>query len=925
MNNNFAKSVIGSVVLAAVLSGCSSETPEKLVGSAKGYLEKNDRKAALIQLKTAIQKNGNLSEARFLLAKTLSEMGDQEGALIELSKASQLGYPDEEVQPLEARVLILQGEMAKIVEKFANPVLKGAESQSDLLTSLAVAHSSLGHLTDARKTIDLALKLSPRDVRARLTEARLRAAEGRVDEAFAQVIELSREQPKRSDVALLLGEFQEAKGDVRAAIASYRKAVDLDSVNYVAQSRALAALIGQQDYKEAQIVWESMNAKIPNNLNTAYFGVLLAFERGELKLAEERLQPLLKYGAANGRVLYLAGAVYFQKGAMTQAETYLGKAMSTSLGEAAPGVRTLLARVLIRIGNPAKAWVLIQPLLERSPVDAEALAVGAEASLKLGEFARAETLFKQVVQVNPNDSRARTFLAVERLKKGDVESGIQELRAISEREKAVTADLALISSLISKKDYVRALEAVSNLEKKDPKSPDAANLRGQIELQRGDVARAREAFEAAMKLDSQSFVAAHSLADLDVRNQRVDLALARFERMSAENPKNISTRMAVVGLREQMGAKASDLIAVLSEVVKDLPAEVAPRVQLSRFYLRSGDTTKALALAQDTITQLPNRPEGLELLADAYASRGDFIQAENQLSKLILMQPKSVKPLLSLAKMHVANNKFDAAISVLRKAMLLQPDNRDVQSALVSVLAGSGKADDAYKLCQQIQKSYPKLPLGWALAGDVAAFKKDWGAAVDWYRKALQVDGRHTDVAIKLHKSLLMAKDVSAADSFAQQRSQALPNDAIFTFYLGDVALSRKDFAQAERWYGAVLKMQPENVGALNNMAWLYNKSKRPQAKELAERAQRLQPRSAGVLDTLSEIHSDQGDFAKAVELQRKAVDLDGSVANYRLNLVKRLLAAGQKDQAKSEYEKLGRERPEYARSDEYRQLAKSL
>jgi tetratricopeptide (TPR) repeat protein len=108
-------------------------------------------------------------------------------------------------------------------------------------------------------------------------------------------------------------------------------------------------------------------------------------------------------------------------------------------------------------------------------------------------------------------------------------------------------------------------------------------------------------------------------------------------------------------------------------------------------------------------------------------------------------------------------------------------------------------------------------------------------------------------------------------------------------------------------------------------MAWLYNKSKRPQAKELAERAQRLQPRSAGVLDTLSEIHSDLGDFAKAVELQRKAVDLDGSVANYRLNLVKRLLAAGQKDQAKSEYEKLGRERPEYARSDEYRQLAKSL
>jgi len=925
VKNNFAKSVIGSVVLAALMAGCSSETPEKLVGSAKSYLEKNDRKAALIQLKTAIQKNGNLSEARFLLAKTLSEMGDQDGALIELSKAGQLGYPDEEVQPLEARVLILQGDMERVLSRFAAVTLKPPVAQADLQTSLAVAYSAQGRLPEARKAVDQALVAVPKYVRARLVESRLKAAEGHFDTAFSQVEALAKEEPQRSDVSLLLGEFLEFKGEAAAAVSAYRKAVDLDAMNYVAKSRAIAALIQQQDYKSAQTVWDSMQSKIPNNLNTAYFGVLLAFERGDMKLAEDRLQPLLKRAADSGKVLYLAGAISFQKGAMTQAETYLGKAMSTDLGESSPGVRALLARVLIRIGNPTKAWTLVKPFLERPPLDPEIVAVGAEASLKLGEFARAESLFKQVMQLNPKDARARTYLAVDKLKKGEVELGIQELRAISEKEKAVTADLALISSLMGKKDYARALEAVAVLEKKEPQRPDAANLRGQIEVQKGSADKARVAFEAALKIDSQSFPAARGLADLDLKERKIEAAIARFDRMATENPKNLQARMAAIGLRAQRGAAPAELAGLLEETVKALPREISPREHLSGIYLEQNNVKKALTLAQDTATQFPGRPEALRILGTVQMAGRDFNQAEASYGKWAALQPNSVAPLMALGRLYVGKGEPAQALAVLKKALQIQPQFQEAQAAMASVLVGSGRGDEAEKLCLQIQREQPKNYFGYALAGDVAAFQKSWPAAVRWYKQDLNVDFRRSEVAMKLHKALLSGKELDAADKFAQERSKAYGTDALFLFYLGGVELARSRPEQAERWYAQVLTLQPENVAALNNLATLALKRKDGKAREYADKALALQPNSPGVMDTVADVYAAAGEYSKAVELQQKVVALMPGSSEFRLNLARHLLAAGQKDQAQTQLKKLVADDPAFASRAEFKAVQSKL
>ena len=61
---------------ALVLGACTGgDTDAELVASARGYIEKQDHAAAVIQLKSALQKNVNNAEARQLLGSSLLETG----------------------------------------------------------------------------------------------------------------------------------------------------------------------------------------------------------------------------------------------------------------------------------------------------------------------------------------------------------------------------------------------------------------------------------------------------------------------------------------------------------------------------------------------------------------------------------------------------------------------------------------------------------------------------------------------------------------------------------------------------------------------------------------------------------------------------------------------------------------------------------
>ena len=94
------RTALSALVATLLITGCGGETPESMVASAKDYLAKNDDKAAVIQLKNALQTNPDLAEARFLLGKAMLESELR----IFLEKAVSLGFSLEDIRQMIERI-----------------------------------------------------------------------------------------------------------------------------------------------------------------------------------------------------------------------------------------------------------------------------------------------------------------------------------------------------------------------------------------------------------------------------------------------------------------------------------------------------------------------------------------------------------------------------------------------------------------------------------------------------------------------------------------------------------------------------------------------------------------------------------------------------------------------------------------------------
>ena len=150
---------------------------------------------------------------------------------------------------------------------------------------------------------------------------------------------------------------------------------------------------------------------------------------------------------------------------------------------------------------------------------------------------------------------------------------------------------------------------------------------------------------------------------------------------------------------------------------------------------------------------------------------------------------------------------------------------------------------------------------------------------------------------------MLTQGDAQRAKEFANGWIAANPRDTAFRLYLAAQAMDTKDYPAAAAHYRAVLALSPDNVAALNNLAWVGGQLNDPNALGYAERAHSLAPRSVAVLDTLGWLHIRRGNSSKGIELLREALRLAPDADGVRINLAKALLQAGDKQAARQELE----------------------
>lgn len=913
---------ISTALLTAFLGGCGGDSTESLIASGKDFLAKNDSKAAVIQLKNALQKDPNLGEARFLLGKALFESGDVAGAAVELRKAFESKYSPDQTVPLLAQSLIASGQAKKVTDEFAKTELSPGEPTANLKTILSIAYASQGNREASLAALAAALAAKPDYAPAQLADARAKAGNRNFDQAQAIVDEVLSKNPKNHEALLLNGSLLAVKDNADGALAEYRKAVQAKPDFLLAHAAIISSLFRQGKLDEANTQIDVLKKIAPKNPQTIYFDAQASYQRKDYKAARELTQQLLKIAPNNPNSLQLAGAVEFQLRSFIQAESYLSKALQQA--PELPLARKLLISSYLRAGQPAKALSILQPVLDKIEKDPILLSLAGETYLQNGDAAKAADYFAKASKLDPNDAAKKTSLALAHMAQGNMAGSFDELEQIAVSDKGTTADLALIAAYLRTNQADKALKAIASLEKKQPDNPATHNLRARTLLTKKDVAGARQSFEKALAINPAFLPAAASLAALDLAEKKPEEARKRFEAVLVADPKNAPAMLALAELRANNGGTPEEVAGLINKAVAANPTEVQPRLALIQYYLNTKDNKKALTAANDALAAIPDKPEILDALGRTQQISGDLNQALTTYGKLATLQPASPLAQMRLAEIHIASKNKDEAGKSLKKALEIKPDLIEAQRGLILLAMDAKKPKEALDVARQIQKQRPKEAVGYVVEGDIYASDKAWPETIAAYRNGLK-QAPTPELAIKLHSALLASGNAAEAEKMALAWNKEHPKNIALRMHLGDVATARKDYALASQQYRSALEIQPNNPLVLNNLAWVSGQLKSPKAIEYAEKANQLAPNQAPFIDTLAMLLAEKGDTTKAIELLRKALTIAPQATAIQLNLAKVLISAGKKDDARKELDALAKLGDKFPAQAEVTALQKSL
>ena len=249
--------------------------------------------------------------------------------------------------------------------------------------------------------------------------------------------------------------------------------------------------------------------------------------------------------------------------------------------------------------------------------------------------------------------------------------------------------------------------------------------------------------------------------------------------------------------------------------------------------------------------------------------------------------------------------QLDDGIVHYRAALRMQPDSWDAEYNLGTALLAQGKVDEAIFHCERAVAMEPNDPDGQVSLGNALLEKKRIDEAIIHYQKAMAIWPDHFLARYGLGQAFLEKGELDTAIAHCRAALLIRPDDTDCHTVLAAALDEKGETAEAIRHYEKALQIFPQSISALTNLAWLLATSpieslrNGGRAVEIARQADQL---SGGtntvVLRTLAAAYAETGQFGKAIESARTAVqlarmhdddslamELEQQIALYRLHM----------------------------------------
>jgi len=695
--------------------------------------------------------------------------------------------------------------------------------------------------------------------------------------------------PKYAEAHYRLGLAAMELKEYSSAARSLQRATELDPSNEDAAVRLaeiyVAAYIGnpganKRPFEDAKLLVGRILSKNPRSYDGLRLAADVAIASGDRETAIQRLRDanVLKPWQPETTLALVRNLVAANQ---VQEAEKIGKELISRNKTLAPAY-DVLYYVDVRLGQYDKAEEMMKAKVANIPSDG-----GSRLELAAFYYARGRRR-EMLAMLDGLRSDQKTFPQGEGLvgdfyfRIGELDTAIQTYREGEKNQPklSVIFDKRIAETLLMQGHYDQALQLAAKLHKENPKDVEAAAIHASL-LARGKPEQVQSAIaelETLVEKQPGNPMLRLNLGRayfLKADRDSLDKARQHLEISVGLNRDSVPAKLALADVQLARGQNR-EAMQIAEDALRLSPANIQGQLIRSTALAKMGETAKARDGLKQILHYFPDVSEARFRLASIDFAEKRYADAEAGF--LALLRAGDVRGVAGVARCKDAQGQPAAAVQLLQRELAKFPGRADLRLGLVDVEYRSGRFEEARAELEQLAgKSPDSFELQLRL-GDVQNRLGDKSGAIQSFGNA--------------HK--LKPRDLTAAISLAIMLDSTGKID------------------QARGAYEDVLRIDPENTQALNNLAYI----KADEGVDLdmalgyAQRALRHAPNDLGISDTLGLIYIRKKLTGQALQVLRDLVNRDPSNPSFHMHLGMALYDAGEKQQAKKELETALRHKP---------------
>ena len=896
---NFSRILLLS---ACAIAGCSrSVDPVAGVAQARVLLHDGKGGEARILLKNIAEKNPTQVAARVLLARIALDNGDAKAANDELSRIDATRFIDAESQLLRLRVEVASGKAQDVLKALDSGQFKTLKN-SDAAIVRAMALRSLGRGADAIEGLRAALAADPTNSELIVQLAQTLAASGNLRQAVQELDSAISARPGDSDLLLLRGELRLRGGLAPKAIEDFKAALAAAPPSWPMVSKVSSELLiaeaqlaaGNLDAVKAQIA--KIDKLSPNVLGTRLLSAKLAMAQGHPAEAVDLLQRIAEVLPDNSSVQYMFIEALLRSGNIARATAALQRRVKQDPTD--NNARNMLAKLMLRQNRPGDVLELLANVpgsnigQQNNETDG-LLSVARMVKQRAGQ--EISTLTSQLASA-PNDAPLRTRLAAAYLMNGEPNRSLVVLHDAKWSQAPADATGIELAAQLALGNDRDANQLVKVLVDSTAVSIDSLLSAGDSAQRAGNNDIAARLIDRAVQRDAYNEGALSRRANLEFSQQHYAAARTALDLLIAHHPAVSYAQIARARVAEAEG-NVDGARAALQAAVRAEPARPDASLMLAGMELRESRIPQATAALDALIAAAPKdgiaaNAAGLVLLG---AKRFDearlrFRQAAEQKGDVAEYWFNLGRAQLALTDRAAARDSFAASVE-------RRPDWLDANVAVTRLNMELGDKAAARRFAEAFAARAATNPAAWQLVGEVAVADKRLPDAANAFARAYSA--QPSSQAASREFAVRAAMGSAGADQSLVTWLAQHPDDLAVRRELADYYLRTNATAAAGEQLEKVVAAAPNDVAALNNLAWTLTRSDLPRAETLARRAYAIEPQSASIADTLGWILVQAKKFPEARQMLERASKAAPKDASMGYHYAVALARAGDRDAAR--------------------------